>query len=105
MKVILDECLPKRLIYELPGHEAVTVPMAGWSGIKNGELLRKIDGLHDAFLTVDALVARPEIVNMLRFRILILKARSNKFEDLRPLIPKILAALPDAKPGFITSIS
>ena len=105
MKVILDECLPKRLIYELPGHEAVTVPMVGWAGVKNGELLRKMDGHYDAFLTVDALVARPEIVNMLRFRILILKARSNKFEDLRPLIPKILAALPDAKPGFITSIS
>jgi len=30
MKVILDECLPKRLIFELPGHETGTVPMAGW---------------------------------------------------------------------------
>ena len=105
MKVILDECLPKRLIYELPGHEVVTVPMAGWAGIKNGELLRKIDGYHDAFLTVDALVARPETVKTLQFRILILKAQSNKMEDLRPLIPKILAALSEAKPGTITSIS
>jgi len=105
MKVILDECLPKRLIFELPGHEAVTVPMAGWAGIKNGELLRRIDGHHDAFLTVDALVARPETVKGLRFRILILKARSNKIEDLRPLIPKILAALSVAQPGTVTSVS
>ena len=39
MKVILDECLPKRLISELPGYEVVTVPMVGWAGVKNGELL------------------------------------------------------------------
>ena len=47
MKVILDECLPKRLISELPGYEVVTVPMVGWAGVKNGELLRKIDGHYD----------------------------------------------------------
>ena len=35
MKVILDECLPKRLISELPGYEVVTVPMVGWAGVKN----------------------------------------------------------------------
>ena len=105
MKVILDECLPKRLIYELPGHEVVTVPMAGWAGVKNGELLRKMDGHYDAFLTVDALVAQSETVKGFRFRIIILKARSNKIEDLRPLVPKILATLSEAKPGNITSIS
>ena len=105
MKVILDECLPKRLISELPGYEVVTVPMVGWAGVKNGELLRKIDGHYDAFLSVDALLAQSETVKGLRFRILILKARSNKIEDLRPLIPKIFTALLDAKPGTVTSVS
>ena len=66
MKVILDECLPKRLISELPGYEVVTVPMVGWAGVKNGELLRKIDGHYDAFLTVDALVAQSETVKRQR---------------------------------------
>ena len=81
------------------------MPMVGWAGVKNGELLRKIDGHYDAFLTVDALVAQSETVKGLRFRILILKARSNKIEDLRALIPKILTALLDAKPGTVTSVS
>ena len=40
MKVVLDECLPKRLCRELAGHEAVTVPMVELAGIENGELLR-----------------------------------------------------------------
>lgn len=41
MKVILDECLPKRLVGELPGHDVLTVAMVGWAGTQNGELLRR----------------------------------------------------------------
>jgi len=48
MRIILDECLPKRLVRKLPGHESVTVPMAGWAGILNGELLNRIAGQFDA---------------------------------------------------------
>ena len=64
----------------------------------------KIDGHYDAFLTVDELVAQSETVKGLRFRILILKARSNKIEDLRPLVPIMFAALLAAKPGTVTSV-
>lgn len=39
MRVLLDECLPKRLKQWIIGHEVVTVPEAGWSGKDNGELL------------------------------------------------------------------
>ena len=53
MRVVLDECLPKRLTRELPGHEARTVQQMGWSGISNGKLLSLIRGQFDAFLTVD----------------------------------------------------
>lgn len=53
MRIILDECLPKRLAREIPGHDVTTVPAAGWSGIVNGELLRRISGNYDAFITID----------------------------------------------------
>jgi hypothetical protein len=36
MKVLLDECLPKRLKRELPGHDVTRVQEMGWAGIKNG---------------------------------------------------------------------
>jgi len=42
MRILLDECLPKDLVRELSGHEVKTVPQAGWSGVSNGKLLRKI---------------------------------------------------------------
>ena len=36
MKILLDECIDRRLAKEIEGHEVVTVPQAGWAGIQNG---------------------------------------------------------------------
>ena len=44
MRLLLDECVPKRLRRELPGHEVRTAQEAGWAGVKNGALLRAADG-------------------------------------------------------------
>jgi predicted nuclease of predicted toxin-antitoxin system len=56
MRVLLDECLPRRLKSELPGHELKTVPDVGWAGTKNGDLLRLASTAFDIFLTVDVSV-------------------------------------------------
>jgi hypothetical protein len=39
MRILLDECVPRRLRRELPGHDVRTVPEMGWSGARNGALL------------------------------------------------------------------
>ena len=39
MKIILDECLPKRLTHLFPNEEARTVPQIGLAGSKDGKLL------------------------------------------------------------------
>jgi hypothetical protein len=39
MKVLLDECVPRKLKREIGNHEVRTVTESGWSGLKNGELL------------------------------------------------------------------
>lgn len=39
MKVLLDECIPRRLKYALLDHDCQTVPEAGFNGKKNGVLL------------------------------------------------------------------
>src|SRR5438046_5513937 len=41
MRILLDENLDWRLRRDLPGHETESVPLIGWAGIQNGELLRK----------------------------------------------------------------
>jgi len=53
MRVLLDECLPRRLGLELAAHLVSTVAQAGWADISNGKLLALIAGNYDAFLTVD----------------------------------------------------
>ncbi len=54
MRVLLDECVPKRLKRELSGHDVSTVVEMGWSGVKNGKLLALAAAEFDCFLTVDA---------------------------------------------------
>ena len=54
MRVLLDECLPKRLKQSIAGHEVCTVTEMGWSGKKNGELLRLMTANNfQIFLTGD----------------------------------------------------
>ncbi len=53
MRVLLDECLPRRLRGELQGHDVTSVPEVGWSGKSNGELLQLAAGPFDVFVTID----------------------------------------------------
>src|SRR5713226_2762093 len=53
MRVLLDECVPRALRKELPGHEVKTVAEAGWAGVRNGELLQLAAKQFDLLLTVD----------------------------------------------------
>lgn len=57
MRVLLDECLPRRLKAELPDHDVRTVQEEGWAGLKNGALLRVAAGRFDVLLTVDRRIA------------------------------------------------
>ncbi|MFN7920783.1 MAG: hypothetical protein U0Q16_11835 [Bryobacteraceae bacterium] len=54
MKVLIDEDLDHRLRRRLDPHEVFTVQYLGWSGLKNGELLRVAEqyGI-DVFVTGD----------------------------------------------------
>jgi hypothetical protein len=40
MRILLDECVPRPLKRELAEYEIRTVVEMGWSGTKNGKLLR-----------------------------------------------------------------
>ena len=53
MRILIDECLPRKLKRELPEHDAQTVAEMGWSGTKNGALLRLMNGKFDVFITID----------------------------------------------------
>ena len=35
MRLLLDECVPRALRNDIPGHEVKTVAETGWAGVKN----------------------------------------------------------------------
>jgi predicted nuclease of predicted toxin-antitoxin system len=105
MRVLLDECLPKRLTRELPGHDARTVQQMGWSGVSNGKLLALIRGQFDAFITVDNNLAYQQNLSTLPVAVVVLRAASNKIEDLRPLLPGLLATLAAVKTGELRIVA
>jgi hypothetical protein len=105
VRVLLDECLPRRLQQGLPGHEVRTVQELGWAGTKNGALLRRAaaEGF-EVFLTVDRNVEYQQHLPGVSLAVVALRARSNDVADLEPLMPAVLAALPTLEPGRVTRI-
>ena len=93
MRVLLDENLPADLVADLAGVDATTVGEAGWGGITNGELLRRMAGQFDALLTMDRNLQHQQHIARLPFGVVLVRAPSNRLVHLRPLIPAILAVL------------
>jgi hypothetical protein len=103
VRVLLDENLPHDLISELGAHEVVTVQGLGWAGVKNGELLRRA-GQVDAFLTMDRRLEHEHDLSALSFGVVVIRARSNRMQDLEPLIGAITAALARIGPGKVERV-
>ena len=99
MRLLLDECVPKRLKRELLGHDVQTVQDMGWAGIKNGALLKLADGQFDALLTVDQGIEYQQNLSGLRIGVVVMLAASNDVDDLRPLLPGVEHALASLRPG------
>jgi hypothetical protein len=105
MRVLLDECLPKRLKREFnPPHSALSVAEVGWSGITNGRLLSLAAPKFDVFLTSDTNLEFQQNLKDLSLTIVVLFAPSNDITVLAPLIPAVIQALADAKPGQVLHI-
>src|SRR3990172_2131829 len=99
MKVLIDECLPRKLKHELPDHEVKTVPDAGWAGKKNGILLRLMADVFDIFITIDSNLEDQQQLAAQPVAFVVLSAVNNKLETLLPLMPDVRAALETIQPG------
>jgi hypothetical protein len=99
VKLLLDECIDRRLAKDLGGHDVRTVPQMGWAGIKNGALLTLAEGAFDVFIMVDRNLSFQQNLPKFDIAVLVLHATSNRLADLEPLAPKILATLPTLTKG------
>jgi predicted nuclease of predicted toxin-antitoxin system len=104
MKVLLDECVPRKLKREIANHEARTVTESGWSGLKNGELLALAEVEFNVFLTVDQNLIFQQNLQRFNIGIILIVARNNRFKTLLPLMPEVNAMIEEVKPGELARI-
>jgi predicted nuclease of predicted toxin-antitoxin system len=104
MKILIDECLPRKLKQTLPDHEVKTVPEAGWAGKKNGELLRLMTGVFDIFITIDSNLEYQQQLTGLRVSFVVLSAKNNKYDTLLPLMSEVRHILETIQPGQVIKV-
>ncbi len=104
MKVLLDECVPRKLGRELTDHEVFTITERGWSGIKNGNLLALAAPEFDVFLTVDQNLKYQQNLKNFSIGIILLIARNNRLKTLLPLMPEVKEVLSKIAAGDLVYI-
>lgn len=106
MRLLIDECAPRRLRTHFPGHDVRTVPEMGWSGKKDGELLALMAGAgFEVLVTVDQNIRHQQNLAASGIAVIVLVAPTNRLADLVPLAPSALAALATIQPGDVVEIT
>ena len=93
MKVLLDECVDARLARDIVGHQLQTVPRAGWAGLPDGEILKRAEQSFEVLVTTDANLEFQQNLALYNIAVIVLRARTNRLADLKPLVPQLLSAL------------
>jgi predicted nuclease of predicted toxin-antitoxin system len=104
MKVLLDECVTRKLRRDFQGHEVETVEEAGLKGLKNGALLRSASGRYEVLVTVDQNLPYQQNIKSLNLAVLVLAAKKNSYQALHPLMNQALDALKQIKFGEVVII-
>ena len=100
MKLLLDECAPKRLRNDFPDHEIRTLEEVGLKGLKNGEMVRAAASQgFEALITVDRRMPFQQNLAQHNLALIILVATPCRYEQLKLLVPKALVALETIRSG------
>ncbi|MDB4950395.1 MAG: hypothetical protein JWM27_3044 [Gemmatimonadetes bacterium] len=98
--------LPRLLARELPGHRVATVAAQGWTGIVNGELLRRAEAAGvEVFLTADRKMEYQQRLSGRTFGVVVIAAGGTKLEDLHLLGDALREAVASVTPGEVLHVS
>jgi len=105
MRILLDECIPRKLKHSLSAHQCRSVPEEGWAGKKNGELLALAEKAgFQVFLTLDRGIEYQQNLQPRNIAVLLIRTKSNRLADLLPRIAEIRASLDVLQPGQLAKI-
>ena len=104
-RILLDEMLPLLLSHELWSHQVTTVASEGWTGILNGELLRRAEAAGiDVFITADRKMEYQQRLSARSFGVVILAAGGTKLEDLRSVADALRRAVAEVAAGEVRHV-
>ena len=106
MRVLLNENVD-RLLKPLfdPTFEVVTVREHGWDGKQNGALLRAAAEAFDVFVTMDRNLPYQQNLSALDLAGVVIRARSNAYVEVAPLMSRVNEAIRVAPAGAATAVS
>ena len=105
MRLLLDECVPRRFKDQFREHDVCTAGEMGWASKRNGELLQLAAANNfDCLLTVDQNLEYQQNVSTATIGLVVIDAKSNRLDDLLPLVPQVKAALTRVRAGMVVRV-
>ncbi len=84
MRLLIDECLPRKIKFLFSGYDCTTVREAGFGSKENGELLALAEGTFDVLVTIDKNIRYQQNMAGRDISILIIRTRTNDLSDIEP---------------------
>jgi hypothetical protein len=76
----------------------------GWESIFNGKLLTLAQAEFDVFVTLDKNLSFQQHLPKYNIAVVLIHCKSNRVEDLLPLLSKLLEAIPNAPRGQVSHV-
>lgn len=102
MTILLDESVPRLIKARLPDLAIRTVQEMGWTGLKNGPLLKPAEEQFDVFVTADKKLRSQQ--NLLGRRLAVLVLPSKQVPVIISLLPLIEQSLKTIQRGTFIEV-
>jgi predicted nuclease of predicted toxin-antitoxin system len=105
LRILIDESLPVKFAAFLPDHEVSTVRQQRWHGLRNGVLLRTaVDRGFEIIISADQSIRYQQNLRAIGIAVIAIAGVRKTMDRLRPLVPKILAAIEIIKVGEVIEV-
>ena len=102
MKILLDECVTKKLKRHLTEFGVATVVEMNWSGLKNGSLLSAaVADKFDVLLTIDKNIKHQQNMGNYKIAVVVLDVAKSKVEFLLELLSSFKERIGEFEKGKV----
>jgi len=100
MKILLDECVTKKVKDLLKGHSIFTIGQMDWKGLQNGMLIKRAEQRNfDILLTIDKNICYQQNTSKYNIAIVALNTSNSNFESVQEYIPNFLQQINSFEKG------